>query len=143
LKLSQDATCCKTFIDVHKVTVDRDRHEILTDRKAHVGSGFNSGFQALNLLVQFGCKRIALVGFDMALGTRGDVHWHGRHKHGMSNPAAATVKRWRGMLDGQAKRLKALGVEVVNCSPISALTAFPKMGLLEAIDRWSCPSPPA
>lgn len=60
------------------------------------------------------------------------AHWHGKH-HGMSNPNSINTARWRVKLDAQAPRLRSLGVTVLNASPNSALTAFPKMTLAEAL----------
>lgn len=94
-----------------------------------IGAGGSSGFQALNLAVQFGSRRIALVGFDarVDLGT----HWHGNHGEGLTNPTEGTAALWADRLDRAAPALSAAGVEVANCSPVSALTAFPKMGLCD------------
>jgi hypothetical protein len=52
-----------------------------------IGSGGNSGFQALNLALQFGARRVILVGFDLNLA--GGVHWHGRTPR-LNNPTART-----------------------------------------------------
>ena len=137
VKLSQDATTCARYRDVHKIDVQRDEHKLLLDQPGVIGSGYNSGFQALNLVVQFGVKRVILVGLDMRLGERGEVHWHGRHAKGLSNPTVVTIARWRDVMDRQVKTLKHLGVAVINASEISALTAFPKMSFLEALE--CCP----
>lgn len=93
--------------------------------------GGNSGFQALNLAVQFGAKRIILVGFDMRLDH--GVHWHGPHGKGLNNPRDPLFASWRDALNGAAPTLAALGVEVLNASAISALTAYPIMDLREAV----------
>lgn len=92
------------------------------DRFGVLGAGGNSGFQALNLAVQTGATRIALVGFDMHLAA--GVHWHGRHPPGMNNPTAQVIAGWREGLDAAAPMLQALGVDVVNCNPHSALRAY-------------------
>lgn len=93
--------------------------------------GGNSGFQALNLALQLGCRDLILVGFDMHV--RNGEHWHGRHPRGLNNPTAETTERWRVALDSQADFLKGLGARVINASPSSALTAYPKMTLTEAL----------
>lgn len=96
-----------------------------------IGRGGNSGFQALNLALQFGARRIVMVGFDMS--ARHGVHWHGAHGKGLVNPAAANLARWRRVLDAQAPALAALGVRVIVAGQESALTAYPKMDLMQAI----------
>lgn len=103
----------------------------MTAQAGVIGGGGNSGFQAVNLAAQFGVREIILVGFDMHLGD--GVHWHGRHPPGLNNPRASTVARWRERLDAQAARLARLGITVLNASPTSALTAFPKTTLEAAL----------
>lgn len=104
---------------------------VLTDEVGIVGDGGNSGFQAINLAVQFGAARILLVGFDMRVDL--GVHWHGRHGAGLGDPSEMNVSNWRRILDAAAPRFAELGVEVINCSPISALTGYPVMNFSEAI----------
>jgi len=73
-----------------------------------------------------------LVGFDMRLDQ--GVHWHGRHPRGLNNPAQANFEKWRKVLDAVAEPIKDMGVTVINCSPVSALTAYPKMTFAEALE---------
>jgi hypothetical protein len=132
LKISQDSKASDTFKDVRAVRTKRREDGLLLGRPGHIGWGGNGGFQALNLAVQFGAKRIILVGYDMHLD-RGR-HWHGDHPKGLHNPLPGNVRRWRAAIDKNAPLLKAFGVTVINASMESALTAFPKMSLLEAFD---------
>ena len=113
----------------------RIRHgddRICLDTVGEIGSGGNSGFQALNLALGFGARRIALVGFDMTLD-RG-VHWHGRHQRGLKNPTETVVALWRKRLDAVAESIARAGAEVINASPHSALTAYRKAPLE---DLWT------
>lgn len=96
-----------------------------------IGWGGNGGFQALNLVVQFGCRRIVLVGYDMRIDK--GLHWHGPHPSRLNNPGVHRMARWIAALDGAAPLLQQLGVRVVNASPISRLEAYPKMTLQEAL----------
>jgi hypothetical protein len=139
LKLSVDHDACMLFKDIKEVTLpDTDCNEILTDVPGHIGSGGNSGFQSLNLAVQFGGKRILLIGYDMRIDL--GEHWHkARHPMPLSNPHPNdNLPRWRRALDGAAERLGQLGVEVINCSPVSLLKAYPKMSIAEAL-QWRLP----
>lgn len=98
-----------------------------------VGAGGNSGFQALNLAVQFGARKIILAGFDMTDDS--GVHWYGRNTwSGANNPDYTNFRKWISAFESAAPQLAALGVRVVNTSPHSALTCFPKMSLQEAVD---------
>lgn len=143
LKLSNSGDVCVDYLDIHKVEVQRKTHRLLREKPGKIGHGFNSGFQALNLAIQFGARRIVLVGYDMAVGADDALHWHGRHGKGLLNPRPRILEVWRRHLDEQAPLLRSWGVEVVNASTQSALTAYPKMDLVEALDRWSCLSPAA
>jgi hypothetical protein len=90
-------------------------------------SGEHSGEIAISLAVNFGARRILLVGFDMALDYR-------RSEAGVAKHDNGRVERWRRAMDEQAAHYRALGLEVVNCSESSRLAAFPKMSLAEALD---------
>jgi hypothetical protein len=136
VKVSQDANAC-TFFNVNKVDVIRREGRILLDKPGVIAAGSksgggNSGFQALNLAVQFGARKIILVGFDMRLD-RG-AHWHGRHGKGLNNPNDKIMAQWRQALNEVPRMLVEYGVQIINASPISALTAYPVMPLPEAID---------
>lgn len=108
---------------VHAMRPD-DR--LYLEPKGTVGWGGNSGFHALNLAVQFGAARIALVGYDMQI--RDGLHWHGAHPSGLNNPKAQNVERWRRAVDNAAKVIPE-GVEVVNCSRVSALKNYRQQDL--------------
>lgn len=117
---------------VHRVRLRGSRgawhdHMIFED-PGTLGAGGSSGFQALNLAVQFGARDVALVGFDARIDN--GLHWHGRHER-TSNPTEGTAATWAMCLDRAAKPLADAGVRVVNCSPVSALEAYQKMGLTE------------
>lgn len=103
----------------------------LFDQFGEIGWGSNSGFQAINLAIQFGAKRLILCGFDMSI-VKG-FHWHGRHQAGLNNPRQTSVDKWRIELDSQAPFLRMMGIEVLNASPFSALQAYPRVNLLEAL----------
>lgn len=135
LRISQDPTAAQRY-GLNRVFLRKGCGQILMDYAGHIGAGSNSGggnsgFQALNLALQFGAARVILVGFDMNLA--GGVHWHGRHEARLNNPTDQALARWAEALDGQAAAIAALGVEVVNASPSSSLGAYPKRSLAEAL----------
>ena len=108
--------------------------DFLFDKPGVIGSGGHSGFQMMNLAAQFGATDMALVGFDMQPG--GAIHWHGLHPSPLRNPDACRFDVWRRTLDTHAHKLAARGIDVVNCSPVSALTSFPKMTIDQMLERW-------
>lgn len=127
LKVGQDRRAAAAY-GLELVSLRRNRHELLVDRPGVIGSFGNSGAQLVNLVVQFGARRVILVGFDY-----GGEHWHGRHPARLNNPKAEVLATWATRLDRQALRFLELGVEVLNASPISALKAYPKVTLSEAL----------
>lgn len=126
LKVTQDAKAAARH-GLKRVRLDPVGRSMRFDAFGEIGAGGNSGFQAVNLAAQAGASRIVLVGFDLSLA-RG-VHWHGKHGAGLNNPSAVNMERWRADLDAAAPMLSALGVEVLNASPHSSLTAFEKRPL--------------
>lgn len=87
--------------------------------------GDNSGFQAVNLALQFGAKLVRLVGFDMqVVGNK--RHFFGDHPDGLSN--GANYAHFVGNFE-RAAALLPDDIRIINCTPGSALTCF-KTGLL-------------
>lgn len=102
-------------------------------RKANlVHFGSSSGYQAINLAYLWGAKRLLLLGFDCN-APAGKRHWFGDHPKPLrqDHPYAKWVQNFTKL----ACDLRTEGVEVVNCSPRSALTCWPKMTIEEAIER--------
>lgn len=128
LKLSQDARACAAYADLRRVHLHRQCDVLMSGRRGHIGDGGNSGFQALNLAIQFGAARILLVGYDMTLIN--GAHWHGHHPHGLNNPRPNTIARWLAACWSTPD-----GVEIVNCHPGSALAAYPKLTFEDACRR--------
>lgn len=89
----------------------------------------NSGMGAINLAYLFGARRVLLVGMDMTLGPKGEKHHHADHPKPLVQ--GLVFSEWLHKGRDLAKGLKVAGVEVVNCTPGSALQCFP-MGDLAA-----------
>lgn len=131
LKFSPAPTVCRLFPEVRQIRL-RPVAQMLVAEKGLLGCGLrtgggHSGFQAMNLAVQFGATRILLVGFDM---------WGGRrqaNEAGVAKLDPRRVEEWRLALEGAAAQIASLGVEVINCSPGSALKAFPASTLAAAL----------
>lgn len=115
---------------------DAKDDRILTDQIGVVGSGRNSGFQAVNLAVQFGMRRGILVGYDMT--DRSGSHYYGRNAWpNANNPDGWLFEKWQKAFNDAAKDLTRLGIEIVNTSTYSALTCFRKAPLHEIVREWS------
>jgi hypothetical protein len=143
MRISQSDQAAKMYPGIQQVSLRRvscfimEPHGVVSAGSDEFGVGANSGFQAINLAIQFGTRRIVLVGFDMTVGH--GVHWHGPHGGGLNNPSAEGIERWRRVLDRQAEPLARAGITVINASAISALRNYPKMKLGEAIGHRGAP----
>jgi hypothetical protein len=96
--------------------------------------GGNSGFQAVNIaLHKIGWHgRIILLGFDMR-SVDGKKHFFGDHplsvrRHWDEKKFRVWIKKF-----DKAARMLPDGVQIVNCTPGSALNSFPKMSLADAL----------
>lgn len=96
-----------------------------------VCTGRNSGYQAVNVAVHLGAVRILLLGYDMSRDPKaGRAHFFGEHaKRGTSSP----YPEFRRLFETIVKPLRKAGVEVINCTRRTQLTAFPQMLLEEAL----------
>ncbi len=108
-----------------KVLRNLDQRYGLAERRDGLHTGQNSGYQAINLAVHFGAARILLIGFDMQAAVvdgRPKTHWFGDHPGGTSDRVyAQMLKHFPSLLEPLKKR----GVDVINCTPHSALKCFP------------------
>jgi len=108
------------------------RNEMIFDGD-QIGSGSNSAFQAANLAVRWGARRIVLIGVDCHSPGR---WWHPPHSHAEAPIVDdKTCRTWLRAWRAAAKQLSARGVEVVNCSPGSAVRDFPKVPLRDLLER--------
>lgn len=96
----------------------------LSTDPSYLHSGHHSGFQALNIAFHAGAKRILLTGYDMR-HVQGAIHWHGDHPSNLRNPRDALLRMMAQAYGHARKQLDARGVEVINCTPGSAIDAFP------------------
>lgn len=85
-----------------------------------IHQGGNGAYQAVNLAYQAGARRIVLLGLDL----HGE-HWHGKHPTPLTNPQKYLFEAWMRNFQRMAEDLRNEGVHVVNCSPGTALKAFP------------------
>lgn len=91
-----------------------------------IHTGGNSGFQALNLAVLLGAKTLILLGYDMQLQS-GKRHFFGNHPGKMNKNS--NYQAFMNHFCEAAPQLKRLGVQVINCTPGSALECFEKRSL--------------
>lgn len=106
------------------------RTGMLSEWPNGVGTGQNSGFQAINIAYLAGAHRVLLLGFDMQ-SRDGKAHWFGDH------PIATQESWFSAFLQNFARLARFLpaGFEIINCTPGGALNCFPRMPLDEALAR--------
>jgi len=107
-----------------------------------IRTGSNSGYQGVHIAAQAGATRILLCGFDMT-AKRG-AHWFGAHRPDLKNTDPETYERFIRRFATLKDALDARGVEVINCTPGSALKCFPFGDLVEILEgamnyRRACP----
>lgn len=114
-------------LDVHVLrNLDKGDPTGLSLDPTGLKTGCNSGYQALNLAVLLGAKRIILLGYDYRFDN-GRAHFPGG-----DHP----VPSFENHLVGYAQKFSSienklieLGIEVLNATPGTALNAFPKVRL--------------
>lgn len=94
-------------------------------------TGHNGGYQAIGLATHLIGEhgRIILIGYDMKPGAKGAQHWHSDHPEKRQSPFATFLLSFKTLVEP----LKALGIEVVNCTRSTALTCFPCRSLREVL----------
>lgn len=132
LKVAYKSPCADL---VKTIRIDKDKDRLLTDEPGLIGSGGNSGFQALNMVIQFGVNRVLLIGFDVS--DQYGIHWFGRSQgNGRAQPAEWNFKRWRIAYATAAVQARTLGVQVLNATPLTSLTCFPVVSVEDALAEW-------
>jgi hypothetical protein len=125
------ACCCPSLVqnrDGIKVLRKSRSRQGIEEKPGQVSWNGNSGASAINFAYHLGVKRILLLGFDMQrVGDQ--ANWHDDHPALKKNPYAYFLKAFGSV----AKDAKRLGLEIVNCSPDSALEVFEKVSLEEAL----------
>lgn len=95
----------------------------------YIHGGGNSGYQAVNLARHLGATRILLVGYDMRPADDGRQHAFGEYEGSLrvKMPFHFFVEQFR-TIPASAPELR-----IVNCTPRSAIDAFPFSTLEEEL----------
>ena len=110
--------------------VKRGNYSGLSDDPSRVFWNKNSGSSAINLATLLGAKRVVLLGFDMQV-LNGKNNWHQHHKF---IPRTNVYKDlFLPCFDKIAADAKELGVEILNATVGSAISAFPMVNLREVL----------
>ena len=117
-----------------RVLQNYDARPGLCEIRDGVYTGRSSGYQAINLAAHLGVVRILLLGFDMR-AVAGRTHWHQGHKRATAPCDLENVMLpwFQTLIEPCRKR----GIEIVNCTPGSAITCFKKAPLETALPEMS------
>lgn len=92
-------------------------------------NGTNSGLCALNLAFQMRPRRVILFGFDMNRSPEGRPYFY--KPYPWAKPSGATspgkYRAWAAEFTLAAVQFERAGIEVLNASPTSDITAFEKV----------------
>jgi hypothetical protein len=101
----------------------------------------NSGAAAISVAAWAGAKRIILLGFDMTLSSDNRQHWHNVYGRGVIDIKDQRRLRklpfdrhLRGFAE-IANDAQRMGIEILNASPISAITQFRKVTVKEILNE--------
>jgi hypothetical protein len=103
-------------------------HEGLSSDPAGIMTGSHSGYQLVNIATLTGASRVLLLGYDCKR-VNGKKHFFGDHPDGTEPPYDSIKKRYNKM----EQAAKGLRIEILNATPGSALEAFPKVELADAL----------
>jgi len=113
-------------LQLHRLHIEPGKNRLMWNDHC-IGAGGNSAFQMLNWVLRCGCRDIIFLGLDCHTP---NMHWHGSHDH-PEKPIQKdhTLERWKVAFHNAAQDPKLRGVRIYNCSPSTALNAFPCMPL--------------
>lgn len=116
------ATLQNRFTDI--ALIGRGQTTGLSLDPGEICTGSNSGYQAINLAVLFGARRIVLLGYDLQ-ATDGLTHWFGSHPEPYHEPPPFAL--YLQHFPTLVAPLQAAGVELINATRETALTCFPRV----------------
>lgn len=103
--------------------------EGLSTEPGSICTGSNSGHQAINIATLNNPKRVLLLGYDCRAGAGGRKHWFGDHPDRSEPPYSVILPRFATIVPAAKK----LGIEIINCTPGSALKCFPQADLASVL----------
>lgn len=100
--------------------------------------GWNGAYAATHLAAHLGPRRIILLGVDLRHGGSAksrNFHSGYPENYGGAPPPDETLERWEAAFSTLAPILAAMGIEVINGSPTSALTIWPRCPIEDALSQ--------
>ena len=113
--------------------MERGAAECFSTHWPKLCTGYNSGFQAINLTYLLGFRRVILLGYDMKFGPNGEKHCHPDHPD--YNPLDVTVEKWVHAFNKAAPVMEELGLQVTNATRDTDLECFPQVQLEQLLEE--------
>lgn len=110
------STCCAQVPSAWGVGLIETTGELGYDPDG-LRHGSNGAFQCAHIAIRGGARKVVLVGVDCH--PSGD-HFHGDHPDNIRPDWSDIAGKWESL----AEPARSLGVDVVNCSPGTAVKAF-------------------
>ena len=120
--------------------------DCLSTDPSYITAHHGSSAQAMGLAYHYGIKTMLLVGFDMRFPGKVNRHHYNESRH-FHDETPLTSQHWpmtgpNGELDGLIREFvtinpERLGIEIINCTPGSAMTCFPMMDLDKALEMYA------
>jgi hypothetical protein len=117
----------------------------LSTDKNYIAAHHGTGPQVVNLALHYGCKVMILIGWDMRFPGKINRRTFTGKRHFFGEDAL-TEKHWpmtgpNGECDGLIAEMATIDpadydIEIINCTPESAMRCFPMMSLDEALERY-------
>lgn len=111
----------------------------LSKDKSYICAHHGTGPQMVNLAYHYGCEKIILIGWDMIFRGKVDNRTYTEQRRYFPEDSI-TQHHWprtgaRGEMDGLIKEMETIkpedyGIDIVNCSPGSAMKCF-RMSTIE------------
>jgi hypothetical protein len=108
----------------------------ISSNNAMVSWNGNSGAAAISLAVHTGVKRIILLGFDMKLDGKERQHFHACYTYPVDKKKRMRTLPFHRHLPGFiqiAEDARKMGIEIINASPESAITQFPRVNIKDLL----------
>lgn len=114
---------------------DRNHPRGISAHNHRVSWNNNSGAAAISVAVHAGVKRVVLLGFDMDLDKDNRQHWHSAYRPVGKKRNARKLPFHRHLLgfEAIARDARRMKVEIINASPTSKITQFPKVNVKDLL----------
>ena len=111
--------------------------------KNYIHYHHGSGPQMVNIALHYGCEVMLLIGWDMRYPPGQERHYFGEDALTKGHhPRTGPQGQWNGLIEEmETINPDDYGIEIVNCTPDSAMTCFPAMDLSEALDFYNVANP--